>query len=326
MNKGMRSVSLKLVALFIVHATLMACSTPEVRMATDDWNPDNPAYRSFYDWKEQMGSWTWHSVKVKDRGTVVYHRFLPPSGPIQGTCYLIHGYLEHGPLRMPIIQFLLEEGWEAIAIDLPGHGLSSGRRGHIDNFSTYSASLETVLQAEAREGPLAMIAHSTGCATTMLHAIEYGTPFKFAIFEAPLVRTFLWKPSIVAIKFFEGAISSLPGRNIIPRSYDLRRQLEEDPFYIRRAPISWFHALEDYVARTESWESVPGNYLLIQGEKDTVVDREYNIPFLAEHLAQSTIVMIPGGNHHLLRDEGEVGQLVREELAAYWERMTAKTQ
>ena len=50
---------------------------------------------------------------------------------------LVHGYLDHVGLFGHLIRFGLERGYTVVAFDLPGHGLSSGERVSIEDFSDY---------------------------------------------------------------------------------------------------------------------------------------------------------------------------------------------
>jgi len=94
--------------------------------------------------------------------------------------------------------------------------------------------------------------------------------------------------------------------------------LKRDPLYLDKVPISWFDALERYVAATESWSRLPGSFLILQGDMDTVVDWPYNVEFLQNHIEQPQIEMIRGGKHHLLRDEGPSGDQARRVVLNHW--------
>src|SRR5438309_892649 len=47
---------------------------------------------------------------------------------------LAHGYLEHAGLNPRAVAYFLGKGWNVAVLDLPGHGLSDGRRGYIEDF------------------------------------------------------------------------------------------------------------------------------------------------------------------------------------------------
>lgn len=289
-----------------------------------DWNADNPAFRRFYGWDDDAGTWQIRYSASPAGYALGLHVFCAKSVPEKpkepvGTLFIIHGYLEHGALRVPAALEAVRAGWQACALDLPGHGFSGGARADIGDFDEYGRAVQAVLAAENWPRPWRILAHSTGCAATLLYIKEHGNPFDGVVMEAPLVRTFLWKPSLVARRLLRGAVDTLPRRNAgLDRDKLFYRQLKADPFYMSKVPLGWFDALETYEGRTAAWGILPGRYLILQGAADTVVDKNYNLPFLQQHLAEVEIVTIPGGRHHLLRDEGPAGILARRALRQAW--------
>ncbi|AEX84554.1 hypothetical protein XO10_00795 [Marinitoga sp. 1135] len=60
-------------------------------------------------------------------------RFIKDSKP-KATFVIVHGLGEHSGRYKPFIEMLLERNFQVITFDLPGHGLSEGKRGHIKDF------------------------------------------------------------------------------------------------------------------------------------------------------------------------------------------------
>jgi len=92
----------------------------------------------------------------------------------------------------------------------------------------------------------------------------------------------------------------------------------KDPLYIPQVPISWFSALEKYVAGINAWKPIQGYFLILQGRSDTVVDAAFNIPFLQQLLPEAEVFEIDGGRHHLLRDAGPSGEAARAAIRGSW--------
>jgi len=285
-----------------------------------DWNPTNPLFREFYGWDDTLGQWNYDLVETKLHQKAAVHYFINPyQGDVKGTLFIIHGYLEHTALRIPIIAQAVRHGWMVCGIDLIGHGLSTGKPAHIDEFDEYVVALETALHNKAWPKPWRFAGHSTGCAVELLYVAKHGNPFEWSLLEAPLVRTMLWKPSMVAKRLFKGAINTLPRRNAgMSKKQTYYGLLKRDPLYLDKVPISWFDALERYVAVTESWSRLPGSFLILQGDMDTGVDWPYNVEFLQNHIEQPQIEIIRGGKHHLLRDEGPSGDQARRVVLKHW--------
>ena len=70
---------------------------------------------------------------------VAAHVFVPDQP--RGSVYLAHGYYDHAGILRNVIRLCVEERFAVAALDLPGHGLSSGERASIDEFGQYSDAL-----------------------------------------------------------------------------------------------------------------------------------------------------------------------------------------
>jgi len=57
---------------------------------------------------------------------------------------ILHGGCEHGGRYIHLIKFFWESGYSVFIPDLPGHGRSGGRKGHIDKFSDYLLSVRII--------------------------------------------------------------------------------------------------------------------------------------------------------------------------------------
>ena len=78
---------------------------------------------------------------------------------------IVHGLGEHGDRYQALATTLNDKGYNCHALDHPGHGLSGGEKGHIDNFSMFVDTTVEFIQrvrAAAPELPCFMIGHSMG--------------------------------------------------------------------------------------------------------------------------------------------------------------------
>ena len=89
----------------------------------------------------------------------------------KGTIFLLHGYNDHTGILKNLISFCLDQRYSVAVYDLPGHGLSSGEQGSINDFSEYADILKTLISMyqDSLPKPFHLIGHSTGCAI----AFEY---------------------------------------------------------------------------------------------------------------------------------------------------------
>jgi pimeloyl-ACP methyl ester carboxylesterase len=68
-----------------------------------------------------------HTVRVQTSlGHVAVHWFAA-SAPLKGRALVLHGWRSRTDFMVRLVRSLTEEGWAVAAIDLPGHGQSSGR-------------------------------------------------------------------------------------------------------------------------------------------------------------------------------------------------------
>ena len=79
---------------------------------------------------------------------IAQHFQLPEAGA--ATVFLLHGYYDHAGLYGHLIRQCLALGYSVVIIDLPGHGLSSGKPASIGSFEEYSEALESVLELAAK--------------------------------------------------------------------------------------------------------------------------------------------------------------------------------
>jgi pimeloyl-ACP methyl ester carboxylesterase len=99
-------------------------------------------------------------------GYIESYRFAArPSGGGRGTVLLVHGWTGRAAFMQAFIPPLLKHGFEVAAIDLPGHGRSSGNR------LTMPLAMEALAAARRALGPLhGVIGHSFGGAVAVTAA------------------------------------------------------------------------------------------------------------------------------------------------------------
>jgi len=66
---------------------------------------------------------------------------------------ILHGLGDHAGRYEHVGRALAERGFAAQALDLPGHGTSSGRRGHIDSWDEYRAAVSAWMDRAHGERP-----------------------------------------------------------------------------------------------------------------------------------------------------------------------------
>lgn len=237
---------------------------------------------------------------------IAAHVFIPEQA--QGTFFALHGFLDHSAYLKTVIELLLDKGFAIACFDLPGHGLSSGERSAINNFTDYALILEQFIELCSLElpAPYNLVGHSTGCAASLEYLYRNKGEIEQAIFAAPLIRSALWHPSRVIHGLFCNFIDYLP--RLFRVNTSNREILEfmknSDPLQDRKASVRWVSSLYEWHDRVHSYPELDCKMLVIQGDQDSTVDWQYNIPFLQKKVKDIEVKIIKQARHHLF-NEGE---------------------
>lgn len=236
-------------------------------------------------------------------GVTATYTFTPPN-PREWVIYG-HGYLDHGITSVIMIRYFLSRGVGVVTFDLPGHGLSVGKRADIDDFSLYGDAWGRVLRQTQELYPRTAIGHSTGCAGLLDYTQRDGVilPERIVLI-APLVRNVFWELSRFAYGAFGWVTSQVPAIDAAAsRDPTWVRRWREDPYTEKTVPLNWFRSLQVWEERTKGWKVVDGSrFFIMQGTADSVVDWRYNVPFLQEKYAGITVHWIEDGWHGLQYD------------------------
>lgn len=241
-------------------------------------------------------------------------------GDAKGTALLVHGYYDHVGIYGSLIEFCLQQGWNVLAFDLPGHGLSSGDRAAISNFDEYDqvfcAALKQVKEmqhySKTESQPLHIFGQSTGGAIIINYLLsrniqQQDNPFQSINLLAPLVRPCSWTSAKILHTFLSPFMKQIK-RNFAVNSNDikfLRFIAERDPLQPLALSVRWVGALKQWINKIES--SSPSDVLIniVQGDEDTTVEWRHNMPLLLEKFPKRQLLVIEGGRHHLVNESLE---------------------
>ena len=113
---------------------------------------------------------------------------------------ILHGGGDHSGRHAETAGRLAREGYAVHVPDLPGHGRSPGKRGHIGRFEEYVASVRAFIEEVSRRFPgrkPVLLGHSLGGLVGTRYAIRHGETIRCLVLSSPLwglnFRVPLWQ-------------------------------------------------------------------------------------------------------------------------------------
>jgi alpha-beta hydrolase superfamily lysophospholipase len=167
-------------------------------------------------------------------GLSLFYRGWEADDPM-AVLLVVHGLAEHSGRYVEFGRELASCRINSYALDLRGHGLSDGRRGHADRFELLLQDVDRfrreVEGCTEGELPLFVLGHSMGGLITARYIEEYESRFRGAIITSPWLATALpvprWK--VLAASFLNRVLPALP----INAGID-ERFLSHDPIVVAR--------------------------------------------------------------------------------------------
>lgn len=246
-----------------------------------------------------------------------------------GTLVHLHGFYDHSASYPSLQRWALKNNLYYLTVDLPGHGLSSGKRASINDFAEYQrllSSLVVQLKDNNLPRPWLISGFSTGAAIALEYQLNTGV-FDNTLLLAPLVRPVAWQPKLAPWLWLPSLLIRRLPRKFRANSNDLdylKFVQQQDCLQSQHLPLAWVVALASWIKTIEQAEPKNINALIIQGDADTTVDWQYNLKVLDRLLPQAATILVKGGAHQLLnetaRQRSEVLECLNRWLAEIQEK------
>lgn len=227
----------------------------------------------------------------------------------KATLFLFHGYYDHAGLYRHVIEWALEQDFAVIACDLPGHGLSSGERASIKDFTEYQDTLQglfTEAQSLDLPQPWHLCGQSTGGAIVIDHVLNQGASSPAqgqVILLSPLVRPRAWGWSQLSYHLLRPFVKGIARRfSENSNDPDFLPFLQADPLQPLRLPTAWVGALARWIKCIEAAPYSMRRPLIVQGQADMTVDWEHNLEVLRGKFDRPQVLMLPEARHHLANE------------------------
>jgi alpha-beta hydrolase superfamily lysophospholipase len=244
---------------------------------------------------------------------------------------VVHGLGEHSGRYAEFGERMAGYGVSTFAMDLRGHGLSEGRRGHVASFDIFLQELDRFRReveglADFRI-PLFLLGHSFGGLIALRYQEEYNTRFEGAILSAPWLATAptvrRWKAN--AAQFLSKLLPSMPFRAGI-RSEDLTHDADvvasrdADPLVHDRITPRLFSETSTAMGLAlQRSDRIHEPLLFLLAGDDRLVDTERSLTVARAIPAPDvTVRVFPGYFHEVLNEVGRttIHREIRDWIAA----------
>ena len=269
-------------------------------------------YRQFYRLPEAPGG-VYQAGLSKVEGYRLFTQYWAAEAAV-GSVLVVHGYYDHSGLYGPLIEHCLQRGFNVLAFDLPGHGLSDGAQATIGSFDEYVA-ITSCLFGLARQhwpGHWKAVGQSTGGAILASWLLRerlqagQGAP-QSVLLLAPLLRPAGWSHGRILHTLLSPVVKRL--RREFSRygnNPEFSRFLaEDDPLQSRYLSVAWVTAMKRWMSGFEQQPALYFPVELVQGDADRTVDFRYNLPVYQRLFPDLVVHHLPGGHHHLVNESGQ---------------------
>lgn len=199
----------------------------------------------------------------------------------------VHGYSEHSGRYLHFADFLVQNNYEVIWFDLPGHGLSEGKRGNIDRFHHYVVCLEALVKEAERRNcprPFYLFGHSLGglIATRFMQTSSMSIQMRALMLSSPLFGLAGYSPlGLSALRLFTNLVPNFSVQQSgkladesLSHDKELMAERAADPLIKPRATSHWVR--ESLGARRKAFseaEKISIPTAIFQAGDDVVTNR-----------------------------------------------------
>lgn len=228
---------------------------------------------------------------------------------------MVHGMGDHSGRYAEFAGRMAAAGISTFAMDLRGHGLSEGRRGHAPSFDLFLQELDRFRREvdglASFRAPLFLLGHSMGGLIALRYLEEYATEVAGAVIVSPWLATAMpvprWK--VTAANALAKLLPALPFRSelkadLLTRDTDIVEAYRVDPLVHGRITPRLFveaSAAMGLVLRRSDRLHAPLLFLLAGDDRIVNSDRTQRF---ARSLSTPdvTVNVYPGHYHELLHE------------------------
>jgi alpha-beta hydrolase superfamily lysophospholipase len=131
-----------------------------------------------------------YSIRLSN-GQILRGLIISPGEKLRAVIILIHGHGEHIKRYNQLAELFNRENIGFTGVDLPGHGRSDGKRGHIKSFSLLHEMTDILLNECSKtfpDAPVILYGHSLGGLIAIDYLLRRNPKIKASVVTSPLLR------------------------------------------------------------------------------------------------------------------------------------------
>ena len=229
--------------------------------------------------------------------------------PIGSIC-LVHGIGEHSARYAHWAERFNKAGYSFYTLDLPGHGESSGKRGHIDHFKTIMNLVQKLLEtaeADHPDKPIILYGHSMGGLIVTRYLLSnLKLPAKSVVTSPWLGLTVKPASFLIGLAYFIRRI--YPGfvqKTEVEHKFISHDQVEVDKY--KNDPlihykvsvnmlVSMLTAIEYNFHHADKLQT---DLLMLHGSDDMITSPEASEKFAIKNKEKTEFILMPGLFHEM---------------------------
>ena len=226
------------------------------------------------------------SIDVRvDRETVLPGRVWCAERP-RALVAIVHGLGEHSGRYAALAGELEKSRFTCVALDLPGHGETSGPRGDIPSWEKLRDQIVPAMFTATRglpdhspEPPIVLLGHSMGGVIALDYALAHPKGLRALVLSAPALRTAMppwWKLALANVARVATPSGGFPNGldpDGLSRDPEVVRAYREDPLvHDRISPRTYFAFMEAAQRCRRDIRGLQVPTLMFTGMADRLVD------------------------------------------------------
>lgn len=252
---------------------------------------------------------------VTSDGTFLIGRFWKPDTAPHAVVCLVHGIGEHSGRYDNWARRFTEQGIMVYSVDLRGHGLSEGRRGHISRLSDFLDDIGSLVKRVKHnwdELPVFLYGHSMGGNLVLNFLLRKRQDFSGAVISSPWLKL-KHPPSEIVLRTAALADHFMPGLRLNTgiKSFQLtsveKTQVESDrdPLMHHKISLRLFFELSrgaDEVFGKAARITIP--VFLAHGTDDDITDIGTTQQLAEKIGGNATFYKVQGARHEIHNEPG----------------------